>query len=98
MINTTTTRNDMDMSIFSDVYKDAYGFRPRGLAWEEALHMSEEEFQAELDSLVAYWKAEEGEESFVEDEGTFFEQVLEEALYSNLGEFEDYELAYEGGR
>ena len=44
----TYTLNDFaDGSFYSDVHKDAYGFRPRGHTFE-----SEEEFHARMEELI----------------------------------------------
>ena len=46
---TTTTSDDLHARNFSDLHKDAYGFRPRGAIWEAWLAMT----PAELDSEEA---------------------------------------------
>ena len=45
-MNEHTTR---DYSLYSDVHKDAYGFRPRD--WDRVRSMTDAEFQAEIDRL-----------------------------------------------
>lgn len=46
-----STDRDILLSIYSDVYKDVYGIRPRGGAFPSDL--SDEEIQAKLDDLQA---------------------------------------------
>ncbi len=41
----------MDRDLFSDIYKDAFGFRPRGEAFTRVMAMSDSEFADECDSL-----------------------------------------------
>lgn len=48
-----------DLACYSDVYKSAFGTRPRGeLSWE-----SQEDFDADFDSLVKYANEQEAREA-----------------------------------
>ena len=44
----------MSRELYSDLYKDAMGFRPRGEAYTRAMAMSDSDFAAECDSLSEY--------------------------------------------
>ena len=46
------TQFTFDENVVSDLYKDAYGFRPRGAFWDMWNQMSNDEKQAEWDSLL----------------------------------------------
>lgn len=41
------------MGIYNDMHKDAHGFRPRGILWEQANDMTVEELTVELRRLEA---------------------------------------------
>lgn len=49
MSNATYT---YDEDCYSDLHKDAYGFRPRGSAWEAWVNMNPDQKQAEWDFLI----------------------------------------------
>lgn len=50
MMNIQNERDEL-LSMYSDVHKDAYGFRPREAAWAEVRAMSLDELRAEMDYL-----------------------------------------------
>jgi len=60
---------DILLSIYSDVHKDVYGFRPRGAAFPSDL--SDEEIQAKLDDLQARLDAEMEEERYEEERSLY---------------------------
>lgn len=51
MKNSQSSDRDILLSIFSDVFKDVNGFRPTGILFPSDL--SDDEIQAELDTLQA---------------------------------------------
>lgn len=62
MTTTTLTDAQRDFSIFSDVYKDVYGVRPRGACAAEFLAMDEDGRRRELDRLGEALEAEMAED------------------------------------
>ena len=44
------SKKDQIASIYSDVYKEKYGIRPRGMKWDD---LTDEEAEAELERLYA---------------------------------------------
>lgn len=55
----------MDRSLYSDLYKDVYGFRPRGEAMARVRRMTDAEFEAEW----AYLQRELSHEMAIEQAG-----------------------------
>lgn len=45
--------HDIDLSLLSDLYKDAHGVRPRGAQWEQYQRMSYSDFCKESEALSA---------------------------------------------
>ena len=99
-INTATNSRDGD--IFSDLHKDVYGFRPRGLTFE-----SIEAFDAEFERLAAQLSDQLDEDKIRQDANMvkFAERVMEtmelcncdqrravEIIAEAEGELEDYEF------
>ena len=99
-INTATDSRDGD--IFSDLHKDVYGFRPRGLTFE-----SIEAFDAEFERLAAQLSDQLDEDKIRQDANMvkFAERVMEtmelcncdqrravEIIAEAEGELEDYEF------
>jgi hypothetical protein len=99
-INTATESRDGD--IFSDLHKDVYGFRPRGLTFE-----SLEAFDAEYERLVAQLSDQLDEEKIRQDANMvkFAQRVMDTMKLCNCdqrraveiiadaeGELEDYEF------
>lgn len=74
---------------YSDLYKDVYGFRPRGSAWTSWISMSEGEKQAEWDRLVARLDdvIHEQEEAYILA-AKKFEKLVTETIQSGAGDRE----------
>jgi len=62
-MNTTLSHRDSLIQIYSDVYKDAYGFRSRGINYDA---MSTEELEADLERFSAITKENMAEEARAE--------------------------------
>ena len=99
-INTATDSRDGD--IFSDLHKDVYGFRPRGLTFE-----SIEAFDAEFERLAAQLSDQIDEDKIRQDANMvkFAQRVMDtmelcncdqrravEIIAEAEGELEDYEF------
>jgi hypothetical protein len=71
-INTATGSRDGD--IFSDLHKDVYGFRPRGITFD-----STEDFDAEFERLVVRLNEQQDEDAVRQSANLerFFDRVLE---------------------
>ena len=88
-INTATNSRDGD--IFSDLFKDVCGFRPRGdLAQFESL----EAFDAEFERLVAELNRQQDEEADRQfaNLNKFFERVLETMQLCNCDRYRAIEI------
>ena len=57
------------LGLYSDMFKDANGFRPTGCLWPDAL--SNEEIQAKLDNLQEDIRRQIEEERYAEEEEAF---------------------------
>lgn len=79
-----------DENIVSDLHKDAYGFRPRGMFWTAWDQMSDAEKQAEWDSLLLALELEleREEEAKVAAEDRWHRMVIE-AMKATGGSEED---------
>lgn len=55
---------DEALSMYSDIHKDAYGFRPREHAWERVMKMTD----AELEEEIHYLSGVAAQEAALEDE------------------------------
>lgn len=99
-INTQTNSKDGD--IFSDLHKDVYGFRPRGVTFE-----SLEDFDAEYERLVGHLTDQMSDDKIRQDRNMekFAQRVMETMELCNCdqrravaiiadaeGELEDYEF------
>lgn len=99
-INTATNSRDGD--IFSDLHKDVYGFRPRGVTFD-----SLEAFDAEFERLVVRLNEQEDEDTIRQSANMdrFAKRVMEtmelcncdqrravEIIADAEGELEDYEF------
>ena len=71
-INTAT--NSKDGSVFSDLHKDVYGFRPRGIEF-----VTIDEFDAEFERLVVRLNEQQDEDAVRQSANLerFFDRVLE---------------------
>ena len=47
----TTTTAKHDHNIYSDLFKDVYGYRPRGSTWDRFQGLSSEDKDREMDDL-----------------------------------------------
>jgi hypothetical protein len=100
--NINTATNSRDGDIFSDLHKDVYGFRPRGVTFE-----SLEAFDAEYERLVAQLSEQIDEDKIRQDANMdkFAKRVMEtmelcncdqrravEIIADAEGELEDYKF------
>ena len=86
-INTATNSRDGD--IFSDLHKDVYGFRPRGLTFD-----STEDFDAEFERLVGRLSEQLDEDTVRQSANLnkFFERVLETMELCNCDQYRAIEI------
>ena len=86
-INTATNSRDGD--IFSDLHKDVYGFRPRGLTFD-----STEDFDAEFERLVGRLSEQLDEDAVRQSANLnkFFERVLETMELCNCDQYRAIEI------
>ena len=86
-INTATNSRDGDL--FSDLHKDVYGFRPRGLTFD-----STEDFDAEFERLVGRLSEQLDEDAVRQSANLnkFFERVLETMELCNCDQYRAIEI------
>ena len=86
-INTATNSRDGD--IFSDLHKDVYGFRPRGLTFD-----STEDFDAEFERLVGRLSEQLDEDTVRQSANLdkFFERVLQTMELCNCDQYRAIEI------
>jgi hypothetical protein len=86
-INTATNSRDGDL--FSDLHKDVYGFRPRGLTFD-----STEDFDAEFERLVGRLSEQLDEDTVRQSANLnkFFERVLETMELCNCDQYRAIEI------
>lgn len=77
----TTSRREALLEMYSDMYKDAHGSRPRGYSWERAENMTLAELEAEFEYLESVIKQNIEEEKAAENRAVrAFEQTLENLI------------------
>jgi hypothetical protein len=86
-INAATNSRDGDL--FSDLHKDVYGFRPRGLTFD-----STEDFDAEFERLVGRLSEQLDEDTVRQSANLnkFFERVLETMELCNCDQYRAIEI------
>ena len=89
-INTATSSRDGD--IFSDLHKDVYGFRPRGVTFD-----SLEAFDAEFERLVGRLGEQQDEDAVRQSANLvkFFDRVLETMELCNCDQYRAIEIIAE---
>jgi hypothetical protein len=86
-INTATNSRDGD--IFSDLHKDVYGFRPRGLTFD-----STEDFDAEFERLAGRLSEQLDEDAVRQSANLerFFDRVLQTMELCNCDQYRAIEI------
>jgi hypothetical protein len=78
MVALTLADFGVDGSIYSDLYKDWAGFRPRGLTWATAV-----DFYEDLEQMSALAAEAAEMEQILEDSTAHYEWLAQEAVASN---------------
>jgi hypothetical protein len=78
------TQLEQAQSIYWDMYKDAYGVRPRGV---DTSHWTLEDFEAEFEGLGVAIEAEDKARKEAEKTAMFsFEKRVDDLIYSGAGD------------
>jgi len=86
-MESNSSERDILLSIYSDVYKDVHGIRPRGAAFPS--NLSDEEIQAKLDELDKQLQ-EELEYDHLDDMDGDFDSGMASAGFGTDEDYGDY--------
>lgn len=87
--NTEARIKEMQDMCFSDFYKDTYGFRPRDAAWEYYEGLSADEFNKDIDYMIAKMNEDAIAEARAQEEAVAtFKQTLQKTIELGAGDEE----------
>lgn len=87
MTTATTAREYLEGALFSDLHKDAYGYRPREGQWAAWLAMSVAELEVEHDRMIAHLEAEMEREKIAQAAAVVrFEALVTETIANGAGD------------
>jgi len=87
--NTEARIEEMQDMCFSDFYKDTYGFRPRGAAWEYYEALSVEEFNKDIEYMISKMEGDTLAEAQAQEEAVqTFKQTVQKTIELGAGDEE----------